>query len=100
MTASVPMVPFFLLTGFFVALGMYGFYLIDPLFPLFLLLIYFPIYYYMRIITKKDDQRLAQVLLRMRLRLRMRAAKAQWGAVTYAPLKYRDRKRNRGNNEN
>lgn len=92
MLASVPMMPFFLVTGVFVVVGMYGFNLISPWFFLLVVMLYVPVYSTMRLVTKKDDQRLSQLFLRMRMRVRLKAARVQWGAVTYSPLKYREKK--------
>lgn len=92
MFASVPMMPFFLVTGAFVVAGMYAFLLIGPLLLLFLVVLYVPIYATMMLVTKKDDQRLSQLFLRMRMRVRLAAGRVQWGAITYSPLKYRAKK--------
>jgi type IV secretion system protein VirB3 len=44
----------------------------------------------MRQITKQDDQRLRQVLMRLRMRHR-HFNRALWGAVSYSPLRFKRR---------
>ena len=89
MLAGVPMLPFLLVTGLFTLLAMYAFVLATPILSLFVAMIYAPIYTAMRHVTKADDQRLAQLLLRARMRVRMAASKRRWGAYTYSPFRYK-----------
>ncbi len=44
----------------------------------------------MRQITKKDDQRLRQMLLRARIRVR-HLNKPYWQAISFTPLRYKKR---------
>lgn len=91
MLARVPLVPFLLLTGAFILLGVWMFYLVSGYVTLFLILAYVPILVTMRETTKKDDQRLRQLMLQMRMRWRQLGARRRWGAYTYAPLRYKRR---------
>jgi type IV secretion system protein VirB3 len=89
MLADVPMIPFLLVTGIFMLATMYTFILVNPFAALGVILLYAPIYVWLRLITKKDDQRLHQMLLKLRMRLRMKAARNFWGAASYSPLRYK-----------
>ena len=57
---------------------------------LMLFLVYVPILLVMRQITKKDDQRLRQMLLRARIRVR-HLNKPYWQAISFTPLRYKKR---------
>ena len=82
MFADVPMIPFLFVTGVFLLVGVWVFYLITPYLTLFLGMVYIPIFVWMREVTKKDDQRLHQMLLRARMRGRQRASRMLWGAIS------------------
>lgn len=90
MLAGVPLMPFLLVTGVTLLLGMWAFYLVSPYATLSLALAYVPTLIGMRQATKKDDQRLKQILLRARLRYR-HGNKAMWGAISFSPLRYKKR---------
>ncbi|CAH0356078.1 Type IV secretion system protein virB3 [Aquabacterium sp. CECT 9606] len=92
MIAGVPMIPLMLITGVFLLLAVWMFYLVSPYITLFLLIAYIPLFITMRQITKKDDQRLRQMMLRLRMRVRQRSGKALWGAVSFSPIRYKRRK--------
>ena len=66
-TMGVPLVPFILATGVAAMTAMYALILIGPLAAAPVVLIYLPLTLWMRQVTKKDDQRLWQILLRLRL---------------------------------
>jgi type IV secretion system protein VirB3 len=91
MLARVPLVPFLLLTGAFILLGVWMFYLVSGYVTLFLILAYAPILITMRETTKKDDQRLRQLMLQVCMRWRQVGTRRRWGAYTYAPLRYKRR---------
>ena len=92
MFVGVPMIPFLLITGIFLLLAVWLFYLLSPYITLFLMIIYVPIFITLRQITKKDDQRLKQWLLRIQMRTRQRSSRILWGAVSYSPIRYKKRK--------
>ncbi|MES2899567.1 MAG: VirB3 family type IV secretion system protein [Pseudomonadota bacterium] len=92
MFAGVPMLPFLLVTGVFMLATVWTFYLASAYVALFLIMAYVPILLAMRQVTRRDDQRLRQLLLRARMRVRQRAGRALWGASSYAPLRYKQRK--------
>jgi type IV secretion system protein VirB3 len=52
---------------------------------------YIPLLAAMREVTKKDDQRLRQLMMRLKMRYRQQAARKTWGAVSYSPLRYKKR---------
>ena len=92
MFAGVPMLPFLLVTGSFMMVAVWLFYLLSPYVSLFLLIAYIPILITLRQITKRDDQRLRQLMMRMRMRVRQRAGRQLWGAVSFSPIRYKRRK--------
>ena len=51
-----------------------------------------PIVLWMRQTTKTDDQRLRQVMMRARMRLRHGPSRATWGAISYGPLAWKTRR--------
>lgn len=89
--AGVPLLPFLLVSGGFVLLSGWTLYLASAYVALFLVMAYIPILVTMREVTKKDDQRLRQLLMRARMRVRQRAGLRGWGAVSYSPLRYKRR---------
>ena len=92
MFAGVPMLPFLLVTGSFMMVAVWLFYLLSPYVSLFLLIAYIPILITLRQITKRDDQRLRQLMMRMRMRVRQQAGRQLWGAVSFSPIRYKRRK--------
>ncbi len=92
MFMGVPTIPFLLVTGSFMILAVWTFYLVSPYVSLFLGIVYVPICITLRQMTKKDDQRLRQVLMRARMRFRHRAGRQLWGAASYSPIRYKRRK--------
>lgn len=92
MFAGVPLIPFLLVTGIFLLLAMWLFYLISPYITVLLLFVYIPILLWMRQITKKDDQRLRQMMMQARMRVRQRPGRALWGASSFSPIRYKRRK--------
>lgn len=89
--ADVPMVPFLLVTGLFIVLAMYAFMLKLYALAVGFIILYLPVYFWMRLETKRDEHRLSQMVLKLRLRLRMLPARAYWGAISYSPLRYKRR---------
>lgn len=92
MLAGVPMVPLLLVSGAFLLVAMWCIYLVSPYVSMFLAFIYVPILITMRQITKKDDQRMRQLMLRLRMRLRHGAGRELWGTTSYAPLRFKKRR--------
>jgi type IV secretion system protein VirB3 len=45
----------------------------------------------MRAVTKKDDQRLRQLLMRLRRRFLRGHVRRRWGAYTYSPYRCKQR---------
>jgi type IV secretion system protein VirB3 len=90
MFLGVPMVPFMVVTGLLLLLALWSIYLVSAYVSLFLALLYAPLIVTMRQITKQDDQRLRQVLMRLRMRHR-HFNRALWGAVSYSPLRFKRR---------
>ena len=90
--AGVPTLPLVLVTGGFFIAAVWLFYLVSAYTTVVLVIFYFPIFFWMKSVTKKDDQRLAQMLKRSRMRFRHRAGRQLWGAISYSPIRYKRRK--------
>ena len=91
MFARVPLMPFLFVSGGFMLLGMWSYYLVSGYTTLLLGMAYVPVYMTMRAITRKDDQRLRQLMLRWRMRLR-HFNKGMWGAIAFSPIRLAKRK--------
>ncbi|WLI91084.1 VirB3 family type IV secretion system protein [Massilia sp. R2A-15] len=89
---GVPMVPGLLVTGAFLIAGGWLCYLASAYAALFMLTLYIPIMIAMRAVTRRDDQRLHQLMMRAKMRWRQRAGVRQWSAISYSPLRYKRRK--------
>jgi type IV secretion system protein VirB3 len=92
MFVGVPLLPCLLVSGLFLLAAVWTFYIVSPYLALFLFVAYIPIFIAMREITKKDDQRLRQMLMHARMRFRQRAVHQLAGAVSYSPIRYKRRK--------
>lgn len=90
MFMGVPLVPFLLVSGAALLAAVWSFYLVSAYLALLIAIACAPIVLAMRLVTKRDDQRLRQLLLRARLRTR-HANRGRWGAVSYAPLRFKKR---------
>jgi type IV secretion system protein VirB3 len=87
---GAPMVPTIILTGLAILLAMLGLF-VSPYISIAVITAYVPIYAWMRVVTKSDDQRLNQLLLRLRMRARMLSGRRVWRALTYTPVAYKRR---------
>jgi type IV secretion system protein VirB3 len=92
MLAGVPMIPLLVVSGVFLLVTMWCVYLVSPYVALYLAVTYVPILLTMKAITKKDDQRLHQMMMRARMRFRHGAGRALWGATSFGPLRLKKRK--------
>ena len=92
MLAGVPTLPLILLCGLTLMAAVWSFYLISGYVSLFVILVTIPILLAMRQVTRKDDQRLRQVLMRARMRLRHTGSRNTWGAISYGPLSFKIRR--------
>ncbi len=92
MLAGVPLVPMVLvmLTAFLT--GMWSFYFLSGYLVVVIALSTCATLLSMRVITKRDDQRLRQVLLQARMRLRHRSSRRLWDAISYGPFHYKVRR--------
>jgi len=84
------MIPFILLTGLAIMAGMLGLF-VSPYISIAVVTVWAPIYAWMRAVTKADDQRLMQLILRLRMRARMVGGRRFWGALTFVPLAFKKR---------
>jgi len=92
MLGGVPTLPLILICGLTLLLSVWSFYFVSGYVSLFMVLMAIPVVVTMREIAKKDDQRLRQVMMRARMRLRHLASRATWGAISYGPLKFKMRR--------
>ena len=92
MFAGVPMIPLLLVTGPFLLLSVWIFYLVSGYVSVLLIVVYIPVVLTMQQITKKDDQRLRQMIMLARMRVRQRAGRQLWGSISYSPIRYKRRK--------
>lgn len=92
MLGGVPIVPLILIGGLTLLLAVWLYYLVSGYISLGLVLSAIPILLWMRQTTKTDDQRLRQVMMRARMRLRHHPGRATWGAISYSPLSWKSRR--------
>jgi type IV secretion system protein VirB3 len=91
MLGGVPIVPLILIGGVTLLLSVWLYYLVSGYVSLGLMLSTIPVVLWMRQTTKTDDQRLRQVLMRARMRLRHGPSHAIWDAISYGPLSFTKR---------
>ena len=80
---GVPMLPFILGTLLFAQLGVLAFMTIGLAGLVSLLVAYSAVYRWARSVSRNDEQRLLQMIMRMRMRAGQRSSIAYWGAVTF-----------------
>ena len=90
MLGGVPLMPLMVVALPLVLIGMWGLWL-KPIIGLVALVLMIPIFVVMKIISRFDDQRLMQHVLRLQMGLRHRNT-LFWGAKSYAPVRYKKRK--------
>lgn len=91
MLLRVPILPFLIVTGAFLMSAVWSGYLVSRYLAFFLSLLYVPVLLGMRHATRKDDQRLRQLLMQARLRLPQLLTRRQWHAYSFGPLRYKRR---------
>ncbi len=90
MLFKVPLMPMLIVSGaFLLTAGWLA--LLSPYASLLLAAVYFPLIAAMRAVTKKDDQRLRQLLMRLRRRFLRGHVRRRWGAYTYSPYRCKQR---------
>ena len=92
MLGGVPIVPLILIGGLTLLFAVWLYYLVSGYVSLGIALIAIPLVLWMRQTTKTDDQRLRQVMMRARMRLRHGPSRAIWGAISYGPLAWKTRR--------
>ena len=83
---GVPLMPLIMILMPGMLVGMVGLAYFLPM-SLLALLVSVSAWIWMRAVTKKDDQRLLQIFLRLRLRSRQKNT-GFWGCAAYAPIIY------------
>lgn len=92
MLAGVPIVPMVIVTGASSLSAMWSFYYLSGYVVIVIAIVSTAAIISMREITKRDDQRLRQVMLQARMRVRHITSRSLWGAISYGPLQYKVRK--------
>ena len=87
---GVPLLPLIMVLMPGMLVGMVGLAYFLPM-SLIAIFVSLTAWIWMRAVTKKDDQRLLQIFLRLRLRSRQRNTR-YWGCAAYAPIVYFRRK--------
>ena len=88
MLMGIPLVPLVVLLGVCMLLVMWGGVLVSRWLALAVVVATLPALAWMRFVTKRDDQRLRQMFVATRLRLRDRGQRL-WHARSYSPTLYR-----------
>lgn len=86
---GVPLVPLLLVGGGMLIPAIWALLASPPL-GVGIIFLMIPVFITMRVVTRGDDQRLAQRALRVRMRLRQRNS-GFWGAHAYAPVRFKRR---------
>jgi type IV secretion system protein VirB3 len=81
---GVPLVPFLMVGGGMLIPAIWALLASPPL-GVAILLLMIPVFVVMRVITRHDDQRLAQYMLRLRMVLRQ-GNRRFWGVHAYVPV--------------
>jgi len=87
---GVPLLPLIMVLMPGMLVGMVGLAYFLPM-SLVAIFVSLTAWIWMRAVTKKDDQRLLQIFLRLRLRSRQKNTR-YWGCAAYAPVVYFRRK--------
>jgi type IV secretion system protein VirB3 len=88
---GVPLLPLLLVLGGAAILGAWAGYIVAWWAAVAVFIVAIIAVLTMRDITKKDDQRLKLLLMRLRVRLGQRNF-ARWKAITFSPIEYKRRK--------
>lgn len=86
---GVPLVAFLMVSGGMLIPAIWALLASPPL-GVAILFLMIPVFVVMRVITRHDDQRLAQYLLRVRMVLRQ-GNRRFWGAHAYVPVRLKRR---------
>jgi type IV secretion system protein VirB3 len=86
---GVPLVPFLIVGGGMLIPAIWAL-LASPSIGVAILFLMIPVFVVMRVITRNDDQRLAQYALHLRMTLRQRNRR-YWGAHAYVPVRLKRR---------
>jgi type IV secretion system protein VirB3 len=86
---GVPLVAFLLVGGAMLLPAIWALLASPPL-GVGMLFLMIPVFVTMRALTKRDDQRLAQLALGLRMKLRQHN-RTFWGARAYAPIRFKRR---------
>ncbi|CAD6562799.1 type IV secretion system protein VirB3 [Paraburkholderia sabiae] len=91
---GVPLVPFLMIGGGMLIPAIWALLASPPL-GVGLLFLMIPVFVAMRVVTRRDDQRLAQYALRLRMVLRQ-GNRRFWSARAYTPIRLKRRGRHAG----
>ncbi|MYM73956.1 type IV secretion system protein VirB3 [Duganella sp. FT134W] len=88
---GIPLMPMVMVTLACALAGVWLAYLFTAYALLGAATVYIPLVLEMRAATRKDDQRLRQLWLRVRMRLLHWSSRLRWGAYSYSPHNYQRR---------
>lgn len=88
MKFGVPLVPLVVIVGAVMLVALWGGTLLSWWIALIAIIGAIPILVWMRIVTHRDDQRLRQMFLRMKL-VMLQRNRGFWSARSYAPVRWR-----------
>lgn len=80
------MLPFILGTLVFALLAVWAFFILGLYAAIFFAILYAFAYGWARKVSRNDDQRLLQLILKARMRLPQIASRRYWGAISFSPL--------------
>jgi type IV secretion system protein VirB3 len=86
MMAGVPLVPFVLGGILFLQASFLSFYFIRLSVAIVFMVIGVVVYLWARKLSRNDEHRLLQYMLKLRIRGRQAATRRLWGAVSFSPL--------------
>jgi type IV secretion system protein VirB3 len=88
MIFGIPLIPFIVIAGLAILVAMWGGVLVSKWFIVGAACSALPLLMWMRLISKKDDQCLHQVILKLKLALRSKNRRL-WRCRSYAPYRFR-----------
>jgi len=83
---GIPLMPFILATLCFAQCGIVAFMVLKLAGLAAVATIYAALFRWARRVTRSDEQRLLQMILRVKSRWGQRTLRAYWGAASYSPL--------------
>jgi type IV secretion system protein VirB3 len=83
---GISLLPFIFATFVFAQLALFAFFVFGIPAMAFILICYGFLFVWARKVSRNDDQRLNQLMLRLRIRFSQIRSRQRWGAVSFSPL--------------